>query len=121
MNDAEEHHPLIVRLVRELGEYVVGDLSNDYSELALRRIEKTLLEIEQHSMSHFGVVNIDKDYDRWQDIHEDLGIPLETLTYQLGDAYVRVASSCARSRDLVSGTDVDKRITELEKRKGDVS
>ena len=118
MNDAEEHHSLINRLAREIAGYVIGDLSNEYNELALRRVEKTLLEIEEHSMNHFGVVSIDKDYDRWQAFYDDLGLPLETLADQLGEVYVRVASTYARSRDLVSGTSVDERIAELEKRKG---
>ncbi len=104
MSDAEAHHPLIVRLAYELGEYVVGDLSTTSNELALRRIEKTLLEIEEHSMRSFGVIRFDQDHDRWQEFHEDLELPLGMLASQLNDAYLRVASSCERSRDLVSGS-----------------
>ena len=80
MSDAEAHHPLIVRLAYELGEYVVGDLSTTSNELALRRIEKTLLEIEEHSMRSFGVIRFDQDHDRWQEFHEDLELPKDFTT-----------------------------------------
>ena len=114
MNDTAEHHPLIVRLAREIGEYVVGDLSNTYNELALRRVEKTLSEIEEYSMAYFGVIRYDQEYDRWSEMHEDIGLPLETLTSQLGEIYVRVGATYARSRDHVNGASVDERIAELE-------
>jgi len=118
VSDADERHPLIVRLAYELGEYIVGDLSTTFNELALRRIEKTLLEIEEHAMGNFGVIRIDQDHDRWQEFYEDLGLPLEMLANQLNDAYIRVASSYGRSRDLVSGMSVAERIAELEKHEG---
>ena len=114
MTDAIEHHPLIIRLTREIGEYVFGDLSNTYNELALRRVEKTLREIEELSMSYFGVVRNDQDFDRWSEMHENIGLPLETLASQLSDINVRVGATYARSRDLVNGTSVEERIAELE-------
>jgi hypothetical protein len=116
MNDAAEHHPLVVRLAQDIDHYLFGDLTVTYDELALRRAEKTLLDIEQYSMEYFGAISLGKDYDAWTQMHEDIGLPLEILLSQLGDVYVRVGAAYARSRDLVSGTSVDERIADLESR-----